>query len=277
MRLPMPATCSEQLVDDVVAERQGGVNAAFFNGVAAEWRARVAAYLAHGGSPEHVPTWPAIDGAKSTFHNLYSHPADGSAQGEVLRTLRSHGLDLCPACGEGGAPNTLDHYLPKTRFAHFSIIPVNLSPMCDACQLAKGQKTGDQATPRYFIHPYFDTFSQPQILKLAIAAPFDMPTFVLAPNSDLTEVEQVLVGTHLRELNVYERYITFFRNEHRRLLRQVARMRTGGQDVVGTLQAFAVGYEDPTPNRWEHVFIDGVLTNADFVIYLATAELPEHL
>lgn len=277
MRLTLPAACGEQLVDEVVAERQAGVNAAFFNGLAAEWRSRVANYLAHGGSPEHVPTWPAIDGFKGTFHNLYSHPADGSAQGEVLRMLRNHGLDLCPACGEGGTPNTLDHYLPKNRFAHFSITPANLFPMCDACQLAKGQKTGDQANPRYFIHPYFDTFTQPQILTLTIAPPFETPNFALTPNPNLTGIEQILVGTHLRELNVYERYITFFRNEYRRLLRQVGNMRTNGQNIIGTLETFAIGYEDPTPNRWEHVFIRGVLTNDEITTYLITAQLPEHL
>ena len=274
MQLPMPAICSLQLVDDVVLERQGGVNAPLFNAVAAEWRARVATYLASGGSPALVPTWPQIEPHKSTFQNLFKSPAKGSAHAAALRALRDHALDTCPACGEGVIPKTLDHYLPKGRFPHLSITPANLTPMCFACQLAKGEKTGDATTPRYFIHPYFDTFSEPQVLKLSVTPPFSQPTFVLFANPALTEVERVLVESHLRELKVHERYITFFRNQHRRLLRQVSKMRDSGQDVVGTLTTFAFGYEAPTPNRWEHVFYEAVLSNPDFVTYLTEAELP---
>src|SRR3546814_3004594 len=57
--------------------------------------------------------------------------------------LHVHELNHCPACGEPGTPNTLDHYLPKGRYPHFCVTPLNLFPMCDACQQAKGEKTGD--------------------------------------------------------------------------------------------------------------------------------------
>ncbi len=276
MTLPLPDACSLQIVDDVVAERVGGVNEAFFAALAAEWRQRVEVYLAHGGSPEHVPTWPHIADNKArrtSFHTLYGSPKDGSAQGLVLDDLRDHGLDLCPACGEKGVPNTLDHYLPKRAYPEFAITPANLFPMCDACQGAKGEKTGDAITPRYFVHPYFDTFSRPQIIRLTLGGPVETPTFVLAPHPDLQAAERVLVGTHLRELHVEERYITFFRNEHRRLLRSVARMRNSGQEVVTTLQGFAFKAADPTPNAWEHVFYDGVLSHGAFLNYLTDGEL----
>jgi hypothetical protein len=39
-----------QLVHDVVAERQNGVHAAFWNGIEAEWRQRVEEYILHKGS-----------------------------------------------------------------------------------------------------------------------------------------------------------------------------------------------------------------------------------
>jgi DNA-binding transcriptional LysR family regulator len=92
----------------------------------------------------------------------YSHPAEGSAQGSMLEPLRDEDLDVCPACGS--PPETLDHYLPKGRYPQFVITPVNLTPMCDPCHRRKKEKTGNAVSPRFFIHPYFDAFSLPQIL-----------------------------------------------------------------------------------------------------------------
>src|ERR1700737_4373736 len=101
MILPPPDVCSLDMVDNVVAERAGGVNARFFSSISAEWRARVPHYITYGGSPEHVGTWPAVKHKRQSFHTLYSSPAKGSAQGLVIKSLRDgHNLDLCPACGE---------------------------------------------------------------------------------------------------------------------------------------------------------------------------------
>lgn len=276
MQLPLPAACSVNLVDAVVAERQNGIHAAFFAGIAAEWRQRVQHYLDHGGSPEHVPLWPAIDVRRGTFHNLYNNADEGSAHGDAICPIRDHDLDICPACGEPGAPNTLDHYLPKGKFPHLSIIPANLFPMCDACQARKLEKTGDAEHPRYFIHPYFDVFSLPRIVELVVNPPFDAPTFELRPHPDLSPDEATLVETHMRELEIPARYVRFFRNEHRRLLRNVAKMRESGQPVEATIETFREGFADPTPNSWQHVFYSAVLDSADFVEFLTNGHLPAY-
>ncbi|HWX51538.1 MAG TPA: hypothetical protein VNZ61_26125 [Roseomonas sp.] len=276
MQLPLPAACSLALVDQVVAERQNGIHAAFFTGIAAQWRDRVQHYLDHAGSPEHVPLWPEIDGRRGTFHNLYKNAEQGSAHGDALHPIRDHEFDLCPACGEPGAPNTLDHYLPKSKFPHLSIIPANLFPMCDACQAKKLEKTGDAHHPRFFIHPYFDVFSLPRIVDLVVTAPFDAPTFELRPHPDLLPDETILVEAHLRELDIPARYVRFFRNEHRRLIRNVAKMRASGQPVQATIEAFRDGFADPTPNSWQHVFYSAFLGSPELIAFLTNADLPAY-
>jgi len=273
MQLPLPAACSVALIDQVVAQRQNGIHAAFFTGIAEEWRERVQHYLDHGGSPEHVPLWPEIAVRRGTFHNLYKNAAIGSAHGDALGPIRNHDLDLCPACGEPGAPNTLDHFLPKGRFPHLSIVPANLFPMCDACQAEKLEKTGDANHPRFFIHPYFDVFSVHQIIDLAIAPPYDAPTFELRPHPNLLPEEAALVSAHLRELDVPARYVRFFRNEYRRLIRNVVKLRAAGLPVEATIDGFREGFSHPTPNSWQHVFYSAVLDNADLIEFLTNAEL----
>lgn len=277
MHLPRPQICSFQIVDDIVAERQNGGNAEFFNSIAQQWRAKVEEYVAHGGSPEFVQTWSEINHKKGSFLNLYLSSTEGSVQGDMIALLRDHDLNLCPACGEAGHPNTLDHYLPKGLYPHFCVTPLNLFPMCDACQGEKLAKTGNANTPRFFIHPYFDVFVAQQVIKLTIEPPYDKPTFDLSPCPTLTAGQAALVESHVRELGIEQRYAHFFRSQHRRLLRLVGAMRNSGQNIEANLVTFNAGFTDPSENSWEHVFYSAVLADADMLDYLNNSPLPNYL
>jgi hypothetical protein len=277
MPLPLPTVDSVQLASDVVAERANGVNAAFFNGIQQEWCQRIQQYIDAAGSPPAVSTWTAIQVKKKSFLNLYASPAASSAQGQMLQTMRKHDLTICPSCGELGRPNTLDHYLPKDIYPHFCVTPVNLFPMCDACQLAKGTKVGNLQSPRFFIHPYFDTFIAEQVLRLDIYAPYDTPTFALRIVEGLDQNSEHLLQCHVRELEIERRYASFFRNQHRRLLRLVGAMRKAGQDVEQTLTTFTQGATEPSLNSWDHVFYCSVIGNPTLINYLINDPLPQYL
>lgn len=217
-----------------------------------------------------------IEHKKGSFLNLYISPTEGSVQGSMLATLRDHDLSICPACGEAGAPNTLDHYLPKGKYPHFCVTPYNLFPMCDACQTNKKEKTGDAANPRFFLHPYFDVFLANQVLQLSINAPFATPTFDLEPVAGLTPEETSLVRRHVEELGIVSRYARFFRNEYQRLLRTSHKLRAADLDVAGNLTVFRDTAATPTPNAWQHIFYAAVLANAALVDYITNGELPPY-
>lgn len=277
-RLQKPAIDCIQLVTDIVNERRGGKNAAYFAGIADEWRERVQSYEDRSGSPEHVGKWTEIEPRKGVFLNLYAHPKGGSAQGEALRHLRRRdGLVYCPACGEPGTPNTLDHYLPKSVYPHFCVTPLNLFPMCDACQTLKGSKTGDHLNARYFIHPYYDDFVREQVLGLTIDPPFDTPNFSLVPCVGLSDDESALVACHVRELNIDGRFADYFVAQHRRLLRQVDSLRRSDQDVRASLTAFRDAIAPFGKNVWDHIFYEATLANVALMAYLEGAELPPYL
>lgn len=61
----------------------------------------------------------------------------------------------CPFCGGIGLVSTLDHYLPKSTFPLYSVLPANLVPCCKDCNTGKsasfGMSPGDQP-----LHPYLD-------------------------------------------------------------------------------------------------------------------------
>jgi hypothetical protein len=278
MRLAQPATLDSDLIEQVVIERQAGGNAAYFTGIKPLWLSRIQDFRLHGGNPQFVPIWPGIDIHKTKFLTLYKSPKDDSVQKPILEALRSRKLQLCPACGEDGQPNTLDHYLPKDLYPEFAITPINLFPMCDICQGAKLAKTLNINNERLFLQPYFDDFLSAQAVELSIGRPFHAPRWInLLPHHQLTVQEGALVGRHLAGLNYALRYMRFFSDEHPRLLKLVNRSRESGQNVIQNLQNFRDNAKDKSINSWGHIFYDGVLKNASFVRYLEIGKLPSYI
>lgn len=61
----------------------------------------------------------------------------------------------CPFCGFGHI-YTLDHYLPKSHFPIFSILPHNLVPCCRDCNAKKGSNYAMNIDLQT-LHPYYDS------------------------------------------------------------------------------------------------------------------------
>ena len=278
MPLPMPAYDNVRLVHKVIDERAAGINAAYFEGIRQEWSDRVAAYLENQGSPEHIPRWNAIPEARKTsFLNLYLTPNEDSTQGKMLAVLKGHELTICPACGELGRPNTLDHYLPKGKYPHFCVTPANLFPMCDACQKEKLEKTGTENEPRFFLHPYFDVFIGEQVISVEIQPPYVSPTFSMTLSDKLTEGQRSVMSSHLRELLIEQRFAHFFKAESLRTLRLAQTLREAGLPVAATLRAFEASKRIPALNSWEHVYWSAVTGNTAMLNFLENGVLPDFI
>jgi hypothetical protein len=278
VRLNRPDADQNVFIDEVVEQRQGGINANFFNGIKPDWKARVQAYLDAGGDPAVIKPWPAVQAHTQKFQNLYLSPTEHSVQAPILTALRSRELQLCPACGEDGTPNTLDHYLPKGSYPEFSITACNLFPMCDICQGKKLTTTVGPANERLFLHPYFDQFIGAQVLQLEIGQPYEAPTtMTLTPHTALGPEESSLVARHLEHLAISVRYHHFFKGEYLRLLRLVQKIRQKGMDVTANLSLFTENAREKSVNSWGHVFYAGVLDNPGLMDYLREGQLPTNL
>ncbi|MDX3838960.1 HNH endonuclease family protein [Streptomyces europaeiscabiei] len=62
--------------------------------------------------------------------------------------------DRCPLCRQGRVYQ-LDHFLPKTVFPILCVDPLNLVPVCERCNLKKGNRRPDRQETT-FLHPYLD-------------------------------------------------------------------------------------------------------------------------
>lgn len=73
---------------------------------------------------------------------------------------------ICPLCSIGAA-DTLDHYLPKTKYPVFSIAPLNLIPACTPCN--KGKLVDFPKSPNdQTLHPYYDSVNNENWIKAKI-------------------------------------------------------------------------------------------------------------
>lgn len=61
---------------------------------------------------------------------------------------------ICPIC-DGPISDTLDHVLPKNSYIQYTLIPINLVPMCGSCNRKKGTYIGEKYEESPF-HPYFE-------------------------------------------------------------------------------------------------------------------------
>jgi hypothetical protein len=277
IRLRIPDIDYDSFIDMVVAERQDGRNAAFFDGIKDDWKYRTQEYLDNSGNPEIVKPWGLIAKAdKGKFTNLYSTPKEGSIQRPILETLRNRKLQLCPSCGEDGTPNTLDHYLPKDRFPEFAITAANLAPMCDICQGEKLTETLTPANERIFLHPYYDEFLDEQVVVLEFDKPLGTPpSITLRPSSGVSVEQAALISRHISGIGMMRRYNHFFKDEYMRLLRLTSDIRTRGQNLREQLASFRNMASYKSVNSWLHVFYSGVIADDDLMAFLEGGNLPQ--
>ncbi|MFI3173305.1 MAG: hypothetical protein R3Y58_13195 [Eubacteriales bacterium] len=72
----------------------------------------------------------------------------------------------CPICGIA-EPSTLDHYLPKSEFPIFAVLPYNLVPMCSRCNGTKSITTFNNLLDMP-LHAYYEDLDNTEWLKANI-------------------------------------------------------------------------------------------------------------
>lgn len=115
-----------------------------------------------------IPELVTSKDMKKVYSNYFVGKKDSTNKGrEVYDAIMANTyFNLCPYCSHRDV-KTVDHYLPKSTYISFSIIPANLLPCCSDCNKDKGddiQSTKD----RMLIHPYFDKVDHLDWLKCKV-------------------------------------------------------------------------------------------------------------
>ena len=115
------------------------------------------------------PGYPSVHVTAKELKRLYSRLRDGALARMYYDRLIAHAIDdRCPYCSDRD-PATLDHYLAKSVFGAYSVLPANLVPSCERCNSKKGNfEQSNRGSHGAVLHPYFDDVSEDHWLKARI-------------------------------------------------------------------------------------------------------------
>ena len=112
--------------------------------------------------------------------------------------------EFCHAC-QHSIPDSVDHYLPKSRFPALSVAPANLTPMCRRCNGKKSTAVA-RTEERVFVHPYFEDFESLTWLAADVEeTPHPHVRFRVA-DSELPTVTAARVRNHMDRYHLHELY-----------------------------------------------------------------------
>ncbi len=115
-------------------------------------------------------------------------------------------LDLCPYCSLESTA-ALDHYLPKKKFAEFSLYGPNLLPICDRCNRHKLTVVANAAGQRMVIMPTADAAVASRVLTADLAIlPEPHFTFRIDNATAVQGPDLSLIQRHFGRLKLADRY-----------------------------------------------------------------------
>lgn len=284
-KINLPEIDSVQIISRISDERTK--HREFYDRIKPAWVAGAQLYIENKGCPitliplnlrDYTNDDEEAAARKCSLINLYS-PSENQFQYEILSTLRrDHQLIFCPSCGAHTVPGTLDHYLPKTSFPEFAVLIANLTPMCNACQEAKGASYLTEENKKRFIHSYYDPIDFP-IYKLEISGNLNKPKFKFEFEEEIPDDLLELVKEHVSSVNIKPRFLSYCETKYVHLLKTANGLRLrGNQDSLELiLSTFLQNAELNSANCWEAVFYRAAIKERTLIDHLKNGELPANL
>lgn len=203
---------------------------------------------ANHGDADQVIVGHLTKGELTALYSDYMVKSNGEARREYDQ-IKLIARDECPYCGGCGEMvvddgiGSLDHFLPKSRFPVFSVLPTNLVPACDVCNKGMGSRfpTNPFDQP---LHPYFDAahfFDEKWTTAEIVEQNPPIVNFDVDPPDAWSEGDKQRVIKHFENCKLRGRYrskvnsrissiIDQRKNAHRLLT--VAQFRAGLRDVA---------------------------------------------
>jgi len=146
---------------------------------------------------------------KSELVDLYDcHMVQKKPGRRIYDAILVSANEKCPFCGGIGRPKSLDHYLPKSKYPQFSVLPQNLIPSCRDCNTGKGSVLA-QAADQQPIHPYFDSdcffLEQWVYARVLYTSPCTLEFFTSIPDG-WSELNFLRVVNHFKDFDLAKRF-----------------------------------------------------------------------
>jgi hypothetical protein len=146
---------------------------------------------------------------KGALVELYGKCLVGGLEArEVYDELLVSSDGKCPFCGGIGQVHTLDHYLPKSNFPIYSVLPENLVPCCRDCN--SGKMNSFAATQsEQSLHPYLDApkfFTERWVFAAVCRTDPITVEFSCLPPDEWPDIDKLRAKSHFDQYGLARRY-----------------------------------------------------------------------
>ncbi len=206
---------------------------------------------------------------KDFFLSLYSFRKKAISQlRETVLTEKGYRNDICPLC-ECDTVTTMDHYLPKEKYALFVIHPRNLIPCCNSCNQHKSDNVFKDGK-RVFWNCYLDNPVDKQYLKCEILKRENglIDVEFTIDKSELSEQEACVIENTLGSdgQNVIGQYKKMVGNEMIMLVKRISGLMMNGDQFDNSIRKIKeADLSNCIMNDWRDVLKNVLLNSNDFL------------
>ncbi|GGN39068.1 MULTISPECIES: HNH endonuclease [Marinomonas] len=217
---------------------------------------------------------PSVIGplTKSELEKLYTQyfAAKGKPARDVYDAILNSAKESCPFCSGIGTPRNVDHFLPKSHFPQFSILPHNLVPACRDCNMGNKGHGFAILEKDQIIHPYLDaehffneqwvhaTYtsgddeSDPGVFEYHVAAP-----------ENWSDIDRSRVEKYFVDFDLSKRFRTQAAKHLKVVLGQINRNLRKGvpvEEIIEDILEPALE-ECESVNHWQHGMYEALITH----------------
>ncbi|SGZ08097.1 HNH nuclease [Moritella viscosa] len=193
------------------------------------------------------------------LYSQYIVPDSTPARAEIYDVIMNAANEECPFCGGIGIPKNLDHFLPKAHFPQYSLLPLNLVPSCETCNMGEKGVAYAACAEEQFIHPYLDIdlfFNSQWIFSrfnTNVEGQIGEFEYFITFGNDWSNENKKRAAKHFKDFKLAGRYSTQAGRELRGAWGQIKAMLLGGCPKENVIDYIFTPKVDSAPhvNHWE--------------------------
>lgn len=171
--------------------------------------------------------------------------------------------DICPYCLSEDRPKTLDHFLPKSNFYEYSILPLNLVPACRDCNSERKRDFIPKSLEELFIHPYldFDCFFNEQWIDIEVVIMDDIEAIRYYPNppEEWSPLNRKRAKKFFYKMELDTIFLNRSKHEFKTLKKRIERCKNNGQSqrtIRDELKQDSESWKEVSVNHWKVVLFN---------------------
>jgi hypothetical protein len=159
------------------------------------------------GAPDQIVVGTLTKGDLTDLYSKHMVATKGTAR-ETYDAILVAANGKCPFCAGIGHVKTLDHYLPKSNFPLYSVLPANLVPCCRDCNTGKNASFAS-LTHAQSLHPYLDQghfFSEKWVVGTVLNTNPISIQFRSSPPLGWSDNDRQRVNSHFEDYQLAQRF-----------------------------------------------------------------------